>query len=41
MDISAGDVVFWIVVVAAIVGLLIVNIRARARGTGGDLSDDV
>ena len=41
MDISAGEVVFWVVVVAAIAGLFIVNVRARARGTGADLSDDV
>lgn len=41
MDISALDVIFWVFVVAMIIVFLIVNLRARARGTGGDLSDDV
>ena len=41
MDISTADIILWTLVVAMIIIFLIVNLKARASGTGGDLSDDV
>jgi len=40
LNITTGKIIFWTVAVVLIAALFLFNVRARARGIGGGLSDD-